>query len=1176
MKKIQLLGLLFTAMTTYAQSTTENFVQSKTCLSGDCTKKTEAITYFDGLGRPKQIINVKATTTGKDLVTPITYDGFGRQVKEIFPVPANTLNSAIHTGIVNESTANSYYGAANAYTEKEIENSPLDRVLQLAQAGDPWKIGSGHTQKYKYETNSSSDIYKYVTSTTTQGGITKSSLSLAPGETYTAGTLYKNTVKDEDGNEVVEFRNAKDQILLLRKILDADTHIDTYYIYNEYDQLAFILPPKAIHKPITEELLNTLCYQYRYDGFGRQVEKRLPGRDDWESVVYDATDRPILTQDVNLKNKGKWLMTKYDAFGRVAYTGTFSSNESRSVIQNQIANLVIYDAPSSAGFFRNGINIYYTAVYFIPESILSVNYYDTYPRDAKEFPPAKIQNQYVVNEDKAVNGGVSTQGLPTASYVKNIEDDNWTKTYFYYNTKGEKVAEKSWNHLGGYTKKEFLVDFSGAMNESYTYHKKGASDAEVLIKERFVYDDQKRLLKHYHKVNNLIEELLVENTYNDLGQLTNKKTGNTTGTPLQSIDHVYNIRGWLTKVNDPTSLNGKLFAYEIKYHNPVYSTVSTGKYNGNIAELDWQAADGRPFSRFNYQYDALDRLKNGIYSEPNVTVPMNDYYNESLTYDVNGNIQTLKRNRLLQYFGVQQMDDLSYTYDGNRLTSVTDTSGNYGGYPDTSGNPIPYDGNGNMTSHIDRGIRQIAYNYLNLPNYLKFDQDYVSHDTGVYKKVNTTYLYNAAGTKLRKVYTYGSGRGQMETVDKTDYLDGFQYSNDVLNFVPTSEGYYDFVQNKYIYNYTDHQGNIRIAYYKDASGNVKVDRTTNYYPFGLEFGDYLGTSFSISPNYKYSTQGKEKQQETGWSDYGARMYMSDIGRWGVLDPLTEKFAGVSPYNYVLNNPLRYVDPDGNKPVDWVLENINGVSKWTYMASVKTVSQAKAAGIKDAAAVYSYANISGQGFMGTGKYSYSLNQDGSVTDNISGNNLGGSFSTPAGTNISTGAYVGQWDGGSKGLWGEWAASNNLAGKISYNVTNSFYLGFQVLDTFNFMGSKHTSGLTGQQIYSNLDGSNQYNEGDRALAFTSTFNPLSSEFKVAGVGQQVLPKTAFKLADNLGSLSASKFSSTFKGTAIARAAPATRGIINRYLNKGINLGNNFGMFKLGTTSLIKPLSEDKHKN
>jgi RHS repeat-associated protein len=924
MKKIQLLGLLFTAMMTYAQSTTENYIQSKTCLSGDCSKKTETITYFDGLGRPKQIVSVKATTTGKDLVTPIIYDGFGRQVKDILPVPANTLNSAIHTGIVNENTANSYYGAANAYTEKEIENSPLDRVLQVAQPGDPWKMASGHTQKLKYEVNLGTEVKKFITNTTTATAGTDnktiSSVSIVPGsEFYAAGTLYKNTVTDEDGTPVIQFLNGRGETILVRKT-DGTQNIDTYYVYNEYGQKAFVIPALAVKKieqnnnVVTTDIVNSLCYQYRYDGLDRQVEKRLPGRDDWESVVYDASDRPVLSQDVNLKSKGQWLLTKYDPFGRIAYTGLIDGG-SRADLQGQINNLVIGETPTATGFSKNGIVVYYTNTLFTNfQTLLSVNYYDSYPRDTKEFPPAKILDQFVVNEDKTLNGGANTQGLPTASYVKNIEDDNWTKTYFYYNTKGGKVAEKSWNHLGGYTKKEFKLDFSGAVDESYTFHKKGDADAEVAIKERFVYDDQKRLLKHYHKVNSLTEELLVENTYNDLGQLINKKTGNTTGVPLQSIDQTYNIRGWITKVNDPTSLNGKLFAYELKYHNPVYSTVSTGKYNGNIAEIDWQAADGGGFRRYNYQYDGLDRLKNGIYSEPNATVPQNNYYNETLTYDVNGNIQTLKRNRLLSNVGAVVMDNLGYTYTGNRLNTVTDNSGNYGGYPSTSGNPITYDSNGNMTSHLDKGMLQIDYNYLNLPNYIKFDKEYVSHDWLNTYYVNTKYLYNADGIKLRKIHTYGAGRTNLETIDKTDYLDGFQYTNDVLDFVPTSEGYYDFAQNKYIYNYTDQVGNIRLAYYKDASGNLKIDRTTNFYPFGLEFGGDLNISGTLTPSYRYSSQGQEKQLETGWSSYRWRNYDAAMGRFFNVDPLSEKYAYQSHYNFSENRVVDARELEGLEAV----------------------------------------------------------------------------------------------------------------------------------------------------------------------------------------------------------------------------------------------------------------------
>ncbi len=67
-----------------------------------------------------------------------------------------------------------------------------------------------------------------------------------------------------------------------------------------------------------------------------------------------------------------------------------------------------------------------------------------------------------------------------------------------------------------------------------------------------------------------------------------------------------------------------------------------------------------------------------------------------------------------------------------------------------------------------------------------------------------------------------------------------------------------------------------------------------------------------NPSYNYQYGGKELQKETGWSDFGARMYMSDIARWGVIDPLAETTTRVNPYNYALNNPVMFIDPDGRK------------------------------------------------------------------------------------------------------------------------------------------------------------------------------------------------------------------------------------------------------------------------
>ncbi|WGK94044.1 MULTISPECIES: RHS repeat domain-containing protein [Flavobacterium] len=306
---------------------------------------------------------------------------------------------------------------------------------------------------------------------------------------------------------------------------------------------------------------------------------------------------------------------------------------------------------------------------------------------------------------------------------------------------------------------------------------------------------------------------------------------------------------------------------------------------------------------YGYKYDNLNRLKDATYQKSGQVTGM---YNENLSYDKNGNIMNLSRNgdRDEQYLPIQ-IDNLQYGYatNSNKLMSVVDNSNNTSGFKDgnTTGDDYVYDANGNMTVDKNKNITSIVYNHLNLPTKIIFP-------TG-----NIVYSYTASGQKMQKIVTEGTN------TTTTDYLGGYHYQNTVLQFFPTVEGY---VKNtsvsgtnsySYVFNYTDHLGNVRISYTQNPSTNTLTILDENsYYPFGLKHT--VSNTVVQGQDYKYKYNGKELQDELGLNlyDYGARNYMADIGRWGSIDNKSEKYVSLSPYHYAGNNPILYLDVDGNE------------------------------------------------------------------------------------------------------------------------------------------------------------------------------------------------------------------------------------------------------------------------
>jgi RHS repeat-associated protein len=111
----------------------------------------------------------------------------------------------------------------------------------------------------------------------------------------------------------------------------------------------------------------------------------------------------------------------------------------------------------------------------------------------------------------------------------------------------------------------------------------------------------------------------------------------------------------------------------------------------------------------------------------------------------------------------------------------------------------------------------------------------------------------------------------------------------------------------------DNLGNIRLAYYRISNNAVVLDKETNYYQLGMEYDGWNGTNSQL-PSYTYGFQGQEKQTETGWSSFKWRNSIPELGRFFNVDPLSEKYAYQSHYNFAEN---RVTDGRELEGLEWV-------------------------------------------------------------------------------------------------------------------------------------------------------------------------------------------------------------------------------------------------------------------
>ncbi|WP_276875306.1 hypothetical protein [Chryseobacterium joostei] len=168
-------------------------------------------------------------------------------------------------------------------------------------------------------------------------------------------------------------------------------------------------------------------------------------------MIYNKADQLVMSRDANLKAQGKWLVTKYDQFGRVVFTVITNNTGTRQSLQTTITGAAYtFEIRSANSFTVSAMPIYYTnrALPGSLAQVSSINYYDSYPAGYTFNPasPTDILGEPTLNAIPSAEG-LSTKSLPVLSLVKNIEDDSWSKDYTYYDKKGRVIGNHSINHL---------------------------------------------------------------------------------------------------------------------------------------------------------------------------------------------------------------------------------------------------------------------------------------------------------------------------------------------------------------------------------------------------------------------------------------------------------------------------------------------------------------------------------------------------------------------------------------------------------------------------------------------------------------------------------------------------------------------------------------------------------
>ena len=335
----------------------EKYTGAASSLPGNTTEALRTKSYGDGFGGVGQQVRLGFTPSGKDLVERFGYDALARQTGSLLPVPIENGDTYMNYNTLL-TQARTYYGENRVEAETAYEPSLRDLPLSETGAGDTW---SGRAVTTTYTVNQTD-----VPELSCKRYEVDYFGELQPEAVYPTGSLRVACMTDEDGKRRWDFTDGLGRTVLLRTESTAGNYEDTYYVYDWFDELHYVLTPMYQQ----EADLQKYAYEYTYTDHDKVASARRPGEEPVE-YYYDFNERVIFSQTGIQREQGLWTFHLYDRFGRLCVEGECTDVSPYSVQWET----VLTSFTGSGGIGGTG---YSDPLSLKNVKVRSVNYYDTY------------------------------------------------------------------------------------------------------------------------------------------------------------------------------------------------------------------------------------------------------------------------------------------------------------------------------------------------------------------------------------------------------------------------------------------------------------------------------------------------------------------------------------------------------------------------------------------------------------------------------------------------------------------------------------------------------------------------------------------------------------------------------------------------------------------------------